>query len=179
MTDILQVMDLITNGPVKSGIRRERCDALFEYFASWKQARLQAQLDKKPPPKFQPPKPKVVDGLRILRKVCASTFQTAKYQQSMKECFVAVGLAPSHFKGYDFDGKRVDLEFVTYRNHRRGSMPIKKDPHGTDENSCLGEVAAELQMIQRGGVDSDDEGDGAASEEEEGGEEEGGEDEED
>ena len=37
--------------------------------------------------------------------------------------------------------------------------------------SCLGEVAAELQMIQRGGVDSDDEGDGALSDGEEEGEE--------
>ena len=41
----------------------------------------------------------------------------------------------------------------------------------TDGVSCLGEVAAELQMIQRGGVDSDDEGDGAASDGEEEGEE--------
>ena len=94
MTDILQVMDLIVNGPVKSGIRRERCDMLFDYFQSWKLARMVAQRDNKPLPKFQPAKPKVADGLRILRKVCKSTFETEKYKLSMRECFVNVGLAP-------------------------------------------------------------------------------------
>mmetsp|Transcript_49986 Transcript_49986/g.106843 ORF Transcript_49986/g.106843 Transcript_49986/m.106843 type:complete len:100 (+) Transcript_49986:592-891(+) len=32
MTDILQVMDPIANGPVKAGIRRGRCSALVYYF---------------------------------------------------------------------------------------------------------------------------------------------------
>ena len=33
--------------------------------------------------------------------------------------------------------------------------------------TCLGEVAAELQMVQREGVNSDDEGEGEGEEEEE------------
>ena len=40
MTDVLQVMDLVVNGPVKAGIRRKRCDQLFEYFQDWKLRRL-------------------------------------------------------------------------------------------------------------------------------------------
>ena len=38
-----QVMDLIVNAPVKSGIRRERCEQLFDYFQNWKIQRLEAQ----------------------------------------------------------------------------------------------------------------------------------------
>ena len=74
MTDLLQVMDLIVNGPVKSGIRAARIDALFDYFQSWKIKRLQhaAKKDDSEPPPFAPPKPKLVDGLRTLLKRCST-----------------------------------------------------------------------------------------------------------
>ena len=32
MTDVLQVMDLVVNAPLKAGIRRVRCDSLYDYF---------------------------------------------------------------------------------------------------------------------------------------------------
>ena len=59
-TDLLQVMDLIVNGPVKLGIRRERAQAIFDYFQGWKIQRL--QHDSIPnqtalPPPFSPPRP--------------------------------------------------------------------------------------------------------------------------
>ena len=73
-------MDLIVNGPVKAGIRRARCEALYDYFQSWKVKRLQAQVNKTPLPKFQPPKPKVTDGLLTLLKVCDETFATDAFQ---------------------------------------------------------------------------------------------------
>ena len=73
-------MDLIVNGPVKAGIRRARCDELFDFFQNWKIQRLQALAQKKPLPKFQPPKPKVADGLRIVCKVCNETFETEKFK---------------------------------------------------------------------------------------------------
>jgi hypothetical protein len=75
-----QVMDLIVNGPVKAGIRRARCEDLFDYFQSWKVKRLQAVINKTPLPHFNPPKPKVADGLRILFKVCDNTFKTESFQ---------------------------------------------------------------------------------------------------
>ena len=40
-------------------------------------------------------------------------------------------------------------------------MAIKKEDE--EQAACLGEAAAELQMIQRGGVDSDDKGNGEES----------------
>ena len=40
MTDLLQVMDLVVNGPIKAGIRRARIQAIFDYFHSWKIRRL-------------------------------------------------------------------------------------------------------------------------------------------
>ena len=154
MTDILQVMDLIANGPLKSGIRRERCDQLFDYFQNWKLLRLKAQVDKTTPPKFAPPKPKVADGLRITRKVCQTTFATEKYKESMRQCFVDVGLSPFQGTGITDDGGGVPFRFREYNNHRRGTLAFKV-ADADSQATCLGEVAAELQMVPREGADSD------------------------
>jgi hypothetical protein len=74
-------MDLIVNGPVKSGIRRVRCEDLFDYMQNWKIKRLQALHNKTPLPKFSPPKPKVADGLRILLSVCNETFTSDSFKE--------------------------------------------------------------------------------------------------
>ena len=96
-----------------------------------------------------PPKPKVVDGLRTVREVCETTFKRESFKESMRKCFVGVGLAASS------EGK-----FVTNMQQRKGSLAVKVDlvPVDKDDTTTLGEVAAELEMVQREGHDSDDEG---------------------
>ena len=83
-----------------------------------------------------------------MRKVCSETFTKESFKASMAKCFISVGLAP------DAMGK-----FVEYTNHRRGTLAIKKEP---EDKATVGEVAAELEMVQRGGVDADGEGDDGA-----------------
>eukprot|EP00966_Prymnesium_polylepis_P297546 6874492-Prymnesium_polylepis.1 len=80
MTDILQVMDLIVNGPVKAGIRRARIEALFNFVQSFKIARLQhlAKKDGTLPPEFKPPKPSQDDGLRTVLKVIKDNLETRR-----------------------------------------------------------------------------------------------------
>jgi len=98
------------------------CDQLFDYFQSWKLLWLKAQVNKTTPPKFAPPKPKVADGLRIARKVCQTTFATEKYKESMRQCFVDVGLSPFQGTGITDDGGGVPFRFREYTNHRRGTL---------------------------------------------------------
>ena len=76
--------------------------------------------------------------------LCSTTFATERYKESMRKCFISVGLAP------DDQGA-----FKKYTNHRRGTLAITT----ADEKgyTCLGEVAAELEMVTRKGVDSDNE----------------------
>ena len=82
----------------------------------------------------------------------------------MRKCFVDVGLV-----------KNTEGSYTKYTNHRRGTIIKKADVDGA---TCLGEVAAELEMVQRAGADSDDEGAASEEEEEEGEEGEEGEEEE-
>ena len=59
MTDVLQVMDLVVNGPLKAAIRRHRTRMLLSYFTSWKVSRLNAMVKGDPLPPFKPPKPSI------------------------------------------------------------------------------------------------------------------------
>ena len=110
MTDVLQVMDLIVNAPLKAGARQEHCDALFNYFQAWKVKRLRAERDKTDLPAFAPPKPTVADCLLTLMKVLNTSLATEKFQASMIKCFQDVGLAP------------CEGRYKTYTDHKRGSL---------------------------------------------------------
>ena len=95
MTDQLQVMDLVVNGPLKAAIRRARCSALFEYLQQFKVKWLQEQIKpvaERSMPKYDPPKPKLLDGLQALFDACKDDLTTAKFQSSMQRTFVNVGL---------------------------------------------------------------------------------------
>ena len=116
MTDLLQVMDLVVNGPLKAHMRRFRCASLFAYFQSWKLKWLQGLL--KPAgtrvmPAFTPPKPVLIDGLNMLRTVSAEAFSKAEFKQGLVRAFVKVGLAESVDTG----------NFYNYTSHSRGTMP--------------------------------------------------------
>ena len=121
MTDVLQVMDLVVNAPVKSALRRDRTHNLFNQFQAWKITRLRAQLEKKPLPPFQPPKPKVHDGVLSLLKMNEATFAQDNFQKAMRKCFIDVGIAPSE------DSTETEVNFKEYNSHKHGSF--NPSPH--------------------------------------------------
>ena len=144
MTDLLQVMDLVVNGPLKAHMRRFRCASLFAYFQSWKLKWLQELL--KPAgtrvmPAFTPPKPVLIDGLNMLRTVSAEVFAKDEFKQGLVRAFVKVGLAESVDTG----------NFCNYTSHSRGSMPAILAPADSpsEEQFTLGNVAAELELEPR------------------------------
>ena len=147
MTDILQVMDLVVNSPMKAGARRERCERLFEYFQSWKIRRLQAQVARQEPPKFDPPKPTVADGLLTLIKVLNTTLATEQFQKSMSKCFEDVGLAPVCLT-------HEQATYRVYEAHKRGSLNKSLwNPQLTvPEGACLAdavEASCEMEILTR------------------------------
>jgi hypothetical protein len=171
MTDILQVMDLIVNGPVKAAIRRKRVEVIFNYFQSWKIKRLQhevaAKLDPtKLPPIFSPPKPTQAEGVLTLLNVLSTSLATPAFEESMRKCFVQVGLQ-----------KGDDKEYVLYSATRKGFLQqIMPQVKSSDDAISVGEVASELVLSSRPPdgpdgepLESDEEGGG--EEEEEDGEE--------
>lgn len=107
MTDVLQVMDLIANGPMKSGIRRERCEQLFEFFQSWNVNQLKAQVIQLKLPKLHPPKPKVVVGLLTCPKSAARLSSEWGYLLMRIETFESTGVIG---KGLLLSRSRSDVD---------------------------------------------------------------------
>ena len=148
MTDLLQVMDLIVNGPVKSGIRAARVNALFDFFQAWKIKRLQhaAQKDDSQPPPFAPPKPKLADGLLTLLKVLDTSLSTDKFKDALLKCFTEVGLV-----------EQDDETFVKFSYNKKGYL-TKHIPQAqsSDDAVSVGEIASELALTNRPAAADDD-----------------------
>ena len=158
MTDALQVMDLLVNAPLKARIRSARVRQIFDYFQSWKVARLQAQVGGTALPPFQPPKPTLAQGLMTMRSVHQELFTKESFKDSMKKCFIDCCYARAH-----------DGSFKTYMSHTRGKMNKHLFPPMMVEKELgnLAEVAADVVVEVR--TEADAEGDG--EEEEDDGEE--------
>ena len=108
MTDILQVMDLIANAPLKSAIRKRRAIGLFAYFQEWKVRRLLAEKDGAELPPFSPPKPTLVSGLQATLECVESSLRADRFQAAMRRTFVKVGLAPQE-----------DGQYACYKAHKK------------------------------------------------------------
>ena len=128
MTDVLQVM---------AKVRRDRVASLYSNFQQWKIQRLQATLNKTEPPPFNPPKPKVADGLKTPFSMEGTTFADQKFKDSLKRCFVDSCIAPHCVT-------ETDVEFKVYKNHKHGSLNPTGlfDADGDPELGSLG-VAVE------------------------------------
>ncbi len=114
MTDVLQVMDLVVNGPLKAHMRRFRCAELFNYFQSWKRTwavEIAKPAGTRVMPTFLPPKPKLIDGLNTLADVSKNVFSTPAFKKGVASAFVKVGLI-----------KESSGKFTEYTSHSRGDM---------------------------------------------------------
>ena len=95
MTDVLQPMYMVVNGPVKAGIRQSRVEALFDYFQTWKIERLQHLTSSTSVlPSFALPKPLQAGGLLTTFKVLRENLSTAKFEASLARCYVEIGIKP-------------------------------------------------------------------------------------
>jgi len=136
MTDILQVLDLVVNGPLKRATRKERARSLYDYFQSWRASAnekvLQALMrDSKarddaakhgraePPPTvpllppFTPPKPSMLDGLNCMS-AAYKGMNITSFKEGIMRTFVKVGLAPhsgSSYRAYPLSHEQFKVPF--------------------------------------------------------------------
>ena len=152
MTDVLQVMDLVVNAPLKAGIRSVRCNQLFDYFQSWKLKRLQeaskpANVRKLPP--WAPPKMSIADGIRAVIEVEETVLATPKFRKSMRKCFVSVGLKKDP----------VTDEYVNFCHSKSGTIShLHREVERLQDNEsfCIGDEAMQLDMVKRPDEEEED-----------------------
>lgn len=144
----------------KSALRKQRCQQLFGYFQKWKIQYLKQQTkpqDSREPVLFTPPKPTQIEGIALVLETVLTRFCDESFVQSLRDCFVAVGLAMNASK-----------EFNLYDPSCARPVPLSKAD--TEDKFQVSDVATELELIARPSDDEDElkeDDDGDADEESE------------
>ena len=109
-TYLLQVLDLVVNGPLKAHIRRARSAAILKYFQEYRVLFEERRIAKQQMPHWKPPKPSFIESLKIVSDlILRGNFNTPKFKESAKKSFIATGCfwyedeisEEKNFKQYD------------------------------------------------------------------------------
>jgi hypothetical protein len=100
-TYMLQVLDLVVNGPLKAYLRSKRAHALLDYFKTFRNAYVQEKLkddeNEKRHQKWNPPKPTMIECLLNCKELFleGGRFSSPTFIDSVQRTFLKCGLAPS------------------------------------------------------------------------------------
>jgi len=91
MTDLMQVVDLIINGPLKAFLRRVRCLPIYKAFQTHINKSHVAIVNGKTPPVWNQPRQKLSDAIFALDLFNAEKNSDAKFANSIRLTFIRVG----------------------------------------------------------------------------------------
>ena len=127
MTGVLQVLDLVVNGPLKAHTRNLRGARIVECFQSFIKLyadEMAKNIQERVLPVFEPPKPEMMQSVQDLFDLMADGFKLPKFVEGVKRSFISTGCVP-----YD-ESDVLEPKFVEYSRHKIcGTMKIT--PTGT------------------------------------------------
>ena len=127
MTGVLQVLDLVVNGPLKAHTRNLRGARIVECFQSFIKLyadELVKNIQERVLPVFEPPKPEMMQSVQDLFDLMADGFKLPKFVDGVKRSFISTGCVPYN------ESDALDPKFVVYSRHKIcGTMKIT--PTGT------------------------------------------------
>ena len=98
MTAILQVLDLVVNGPLKSHVRQLRAKRIVRSFKEFKELYDQ-DLEKNEGERenltFVPPKPEMIQAVLDLFELFEKGFKEEKFRNGIKSSFIKTGTMPA------------------------------------------------------------------------------------
>ena len=97
MTGVLQVLDLVVNGPLKAHTRNLRGARIVESFQKFKtlyEEEAAKDVQERTLPVFQPPKPNMLQGIQDLFDLIADGFKKEKFVEGVKRSFISTGCVP-------------------------------------------------------------------------------------
>ena len=96
MTSLLQVVDLIINGPLKADQRRVRIRSLYNYFNEYAIAIAEAtEKGQSLDIQWKPKSMSMMDGILTLIQSIVDFNSRVQFKESVAECFVKVGIMPT------------------------------------------------------------------------------------
>ena len=97
LTGVLQVLDLVVNGPLKARTRNLRGARIVENFQKFKtlyEEEAAKDVQGRTLPVFQPPKPNMLQGIQDLFDLIADGFKKEKFVEGVKRSFISTGCVP-------------------------------------------------------------------------------------
>ena len=141
MTGVLQVLDLVVNGPLKAHTRNLRGARIVENFQSFIKLyaeELVKDISNRLLPVFQPPKPEMMQSINDLFDLMAGGFKLPKFVEGVKRSFISTGCVP-----FD-DSDPLNPKFKEYSKHKIcGTMKIT--PSGTSH--AIDTSTADISVI--------------------------------
>jgi hypothetical protein len=120
MTAILQVLDLVVNGPLKSHVRQLRAKRIvrsFKEFLVLNRKDLEKTESERENPTFTPPVPEQIQAIVDLFQLFEKGFREEKFKNGIKSSFIKTGTIPILSNNSD------DKQFTVYNsNSICGSM---------------------------------------------------------
>ena len=147
MTAILQVLDLVVNGPLKAHIRNIRANKIVQCFKSYKIALVENDAKEKADRvdlQFVAPKPEMTECIENLISLFGANgdFQKPKFKRGITSSFIKTGTIPVNHGDLD------DRKFVDYKEESIcGTMKVI--PLGTRPCDVLDLVDPELNLEAR------------------------------
>ena len=134
MTDLLQVLDLVVNGPLKRHTRTLRANRIVDCFKEYKLSLERLGDQSATLPAFKPPKPMMQQSMQDLISLVANEFSCPTFKDGVKRSFIKTGMS-----------KNVDGQFVKYETCQ-STLNMKIEPTGTiKEDTSNNEDNAALQ----------------------------------
>jgi hypothetical protein len=150
MTDRLQVMDLVANGPVKRNMRTFRVNSLYDAFQDWA---VNARANPATTPPWRPGAPKLDEAIEAFNVAC-TVFTTDKFQEGMRRSFVSIGLLPTHRR---LDGTRNYVHYVSHESRPTSALePIVEAFGMADVIAAIHEYEFDTDALPKTGADGDE-----------------------
>ena len=147
MTYLLQVLDLVVNGPIKAHIRTMRARRIYDYMQTFRQdfnAELRKPFEDRIMPKWKPPKPELSQCIQDLLGLVATngSFTTDRFKGIVKKSFVETGTAPDQDGNFQ---KYAEIDTKGSFHHPPTGTVLKSDfPAAAVDLAHLDDIIAEI-----------------------------------
>ena len=97
MTGMLQVLDLVVNGPIKAHFRNIRARRIVDAFRQFREdyaREMEKPIGLRQRLKFKPPKPSYQEAMQDLFSLFASSFTVASFKEGVIQSFLDTGTQP-------------------------------------------------------------------------------------
>ncbi len=117
------------------------------HFQAWRHRRYKAAQEGTPLPPFDPPKPKLLDGLRTLLDFFESRMRNADFQRGVSRAFVTTGLVPNADGEYvQFKSSKANVRVLQVPEIALAPPAAWDDPEVLDAAALL----ADFEIVPRG-----------------------------